>query len=155
VSYIRCVRGVCLLLATCLAAPALAAAADSTTALPGIRSPSGNISCLYVPGGGSNLLCGIRSARYASALQERCMRLDGAGVDWHGFELAVGAKGQVLCTGGILYNPTTQRPSYATLAYGRSWHRGGFTCVSAVRGVTCRNAAGHGIFVSRESYRAW
>jgi len=83
------------------------------------------------------------------------MRPDGSGVDWHGFELGVRAKGQVLCTGGILYDPGTQRPAYVTLAYGRVWRHGAFTCVSRATGVTCRNAARHGVFVSRESWRIW
>jgi hypothetical protein len=147
-------RRACILTAICLSL-AVAGAAVAKTPLPGIRSPSGNISCLYVTGGGSNLLCAIRSAGYSSVLQRRCMHPDGSGVDWHGFELGIRAKGRVLCTGGILYNPTTQRPAYATLAYGRSWRRGAFTCASRVTGVTCRNAAGHGVFVSRRSWRTW
>jgi hypothetical protein len=141
--------------AGCILALVLTGVAAATTPLPGIRSPSGNISCLYVPGGGANLLCAIRSAGYSGALQERCMRPDGSGVDWHGFELGVRAKGQVLCTGGILYDPGTQRPAYVTLAYGRVWRHGAFTCVSRATGLTCRNAARHGVFVSRESWRTW
>jgi hypothetical protein len=144
-----------LLATACLTGLTVAPAATAKTPLPGIRSPSGNISCLYVPGGGSNLLCAIRRAGYASTLQARCMRPDGSGVDWHGFELGVRAKGQVLCTGGILYNPGTERPVYVTLPYGRAWRRGAFTCLSRSTGVTCRNAAGHGVFVSRESWRTW
>jgi uncharacterized protein DUF6636 len=155
VSYSRRVRRMCLLSAICLGALSLTGAAVAKTPLPGIRSPSGNISCLYVPGGGSNLLCAIKSAGYAVRLQERCMGPGGSGVDWHGFELGVRAKGDVLCTGGVLYNPGTQRPTYATLAYGTSWRHGVFACVSRVTGITCRNAAGHGVFVSRESWRTW
>ena len=140
-----------------LVAAALAAAgsADAKTPLPGIRTPSGNISCVAVPGGGSNLLCAIHRASYASALQRRCMRPDGSGVDWHGFELGSRTVGHVLCTGGILYNPGTQVPRYVTLAYGRTWRSGAFACVSRTSGLTCTNAHGHGVFVSRESWRAW
>ena len=77
------------------------------------------------------------------------------GLDSHGFELGVRAEGRVLCTGGILYNPTTRRLAYATLAYGRSWRRSAFTYASRVTGVTCRNAAGHGVFVSPRLWRTW
>ena len=83
------------------------------------------------------------------------MRPDGSGVDWHGFELGTVKRGQVLCSGGILYNPGTQSPTYVVLAYGKSWRRGAFTCVSRLTGLTCRNAHGHGVFISRESWRAW
>ena len=130
-------------------------AASAKTPLPGIRSPSGNISCFVVPGGGSNLLCAIERATYSSALQRRCMKPDGSGVDWHGFELGARGQGEVLCTGGILYSPGTQVPRFRTLAYGRSWRSGAFTCVSRVTGLTCRNPGGHGVFVARESWRTW
>ena len=63
--------------------------------------------------------------------------------------------GQVLCTGGILYNPGTQHPHYVTLPYSRTWHQNVFTCTSRVTGLTCTNRAGHGVFISRESWRTW
>lgn len=132
-----------------------AAPAAATTVLPGFHSPSRNIRCLFVPGAAAVLRCQIGHADYAERLQAFCMRPDGAGVDWHGFELGAARTGAVTCSGGILYNPGTQRPVYANLPYGRSWRRGVFTCVSRVTGVTCRNTRGHGLFVSRQSWRAW
>jgi len=140
------------------AVPAVGAAAK--VPLPGFHSPSGNIRCLFVPGSrgpsGSSpsvLHCSIAAASYAQALQERCIA--GPSVDWHGFELAAAGRGRVTCSGGILYSPATQRPTYVDLAYGRTWRQGAFTCVSRTTGVTCRNRAGHGLFVSRGSWRAW
>jgi len=130
-------------------------AADATTRLPGFRSPSGNIACLLVPGRPSVLLCTLRHAHYAAALQARCMGPTGSGVDWHGFTLTATGKGAVSCSGGILYSPSTQRPSYVTLPYGASWRRGVFTCASRVTGVTCRTRAGHGLFLSRQRWRGW
>ena len=79
----------------------------------------------------------------------------GAGVDWHGFELVGARKGAVLCSGGILYNPTTQRPSYVTLAYGKTWRQKMFSCTSQLNGVNCSNTNGHGFFVSRQTWRVW
>jgi len=129
------------------------------TLLPGFHSPSGNIRCFAVPVGGttaaSTLRCEIRKASYASALQARCIRPDGSGVDWHGFELGSTGKGAVTCSGGILYDPGTQRPTYVDLPYGHTWRRAGFTCMSRVTGVTCRNAHRHGLFVSRASWHVW
>ena len=128
------------------------------TVLPGFHSPSGNIRCFAVPLGGtgaSTLRCEIKKASYSSTLQARCMRPDGSGVDWHGFELGTRRQGAVTCSGGILYNPGTQHPSYVTLPYGKTWRHGGYTCWSRSTGVTCRNLAGHGLFLARETWRVW
>jgi uncharacterized protein DUF6636 len=126
----------------------------AATRLPGFHSPSGNISCLALPGG-RTILCTLGRAGYSSRLQDRCMAPGGAGVDWHGFTLSATGKGQLNCSGGILYNPDTQKPSYVTLPYGKSWRQGPFTCTSRLSGVTCRNRAGHRLFVSRQSWRLW
>jgi hypothetical protein len=133
-----------------LAAPPLA----SASTLPGFHSPSGNIKCLFIPGE-PMLLCEIGHATYADALQAKCMTPSGAGVDWHGFVLGPARAGLINCSGGILYNPDTQRPRYVNQPYGTTWRHGSFTCLSRTTGVTCRNARGHGLFISRASWRAW
>jgi hypothetical protein len=46
-------------------------------------------------------------------------------------------------------------PTFVTLAYGKTWRHRGFTCTSRFTGLTCTNAAGHGLFISRASWRAW
>jgi hypothetical protein len=142
-------------------AVAIAAVAMSSSAfgssgariVPGFRSPSGNIQChydpkAYAPNGTRRLLtCGLRHADYAMQLQRRCL----AG-DWHGFGLRANTKPTIFCSG----NPDFSiRPVYTTLAYGKSWTRGRFTCTSRITGVTCHNAGGHGLFISRQSYRTW
>jgi hypothetical protein len=136
----------------CVATLASPAAASDGKALPGFRSPSGNIKCLFVPGSTSTMLCTVAHADYAVTLQNRCLGPGGSGVDWHGFTLGAATKGSVSCSGGILY---VGRPSYVTLPYGKTWRHGVFTCWSRTAGVTCRNAKGHGLFVSRRSWRAW
>ena len=142
------------LAAAALAAIAASAAnAGSVQRLPGFRSPTGNIKCLFVPGSGGRLLCSIGRAGYAASAQARCTK--NAGLDWHGFSLDTARRGSLVCTGGILYNPDTQRPSYVTLPYGKSWSHSAFTCRSRVSGVTCLSRAGHGLFVSRQAYRLW
>jgi hypothetical protein len=139
-----------LLLAAAVAVLALASSAEAAT-VPGFRSPSGNISCAYVAHPGI-LFCNIEQSSYHQTLQDRCMRPDGSGVDWHGFELGAARKGQVTCSGGLLVMGTVH---YVRVPYGASWRRGTIACASRVTGVTCRNAAGHGVFVSRESWRVW
>jgi hypothetical protein len=141
------------LLLCVLAALVVTATASAATVLPGIRSPSGNIRCYL--GSSATLHCSIGQASFARRLQARCLRPDGSGVDWHGFELRRSGAGVVTCSGGILYNPGTQRPSYQLLPYGAIWRRVGFTCTSRTTGITCRSATGHGLFISRESWRAW
>jgi hypothetical protein len=131
-----------------------AATAVSVTRLPGFRSPSKNIKCLFVPGGRSMMLCQIAHADYARKLEAYCAA-PSIGVDWGGFSLGPTKKGSVVCTGGVLYDPDTQHPSYVTLPYGHVWRHGAFTCWSRVTGVTCRNRKGHGLFVSRQTWRVW
>ena len=150
------VRVVLALSAVTLAVAGPAAAAR--TPLPGILSPSGNIKCLFVPGKPTMLLCSIGQSEYAKRLQDRCMNPNGqagAGVDWHGFELHPGQKGRITCTGGILYNAGTQRPAYVPLAYGKTWRHGAYACTSRITGITCTTTGGHGLFISRRSWRAW
>ena len=138
-----------------LGAAIVAAGAGTATILPGFRSPSGNISCLLVPGPPPNVQCKIAQADYAGKLQARCLGPARGGVDWHGFALTATGPATIVCSGGILYNPDTQRPRYVTLPYGSTWRRGVFACVSRVTGVTCTSRTGHGLFVSRQSWRVW
>jgi hypothetical protein len=41
------------------------------------------------------------------------------------------------------------------LAYGKVWHDGPYKCSSAKKGLTCRNAAQHGFFLSRQSWNTF
>jgi hypothetical protein len=144
-----------LLFVLLLGALAVAGAAGSATSLPGFRSPSGNISCLLIPGPPRNVQCQIAQADYARTLKARCLGPVRGGVDWHGFTLTATRPATIVCSGGILYNPSALRPHYAALAYGKSWRQGVFTCLSRSTGVTCTSRAGHGLFVSRQSWRVW
>jgi len=135
-----------LLLACALTGPAAGAT------LPGIRSPSGNITCLYVAEKRQFLLCEVAKADYEAKLRHHCAAAPYY-VDWAGFSLSAAGKGVVACAGGPAYDPQTDHPSYVTLAYGKTWREGPFTCRSATSGVSCTNRAGHGVFVSRGAWR--
>jgi hypothetical protein len=126
-----------------------AGGASAKTVLPAFHSPSGNIRCFL----GTTLHCAVAHADFAQALQHRC--ITGPSLDWHGFELPAAGRGRITCSGGILYDPETEQPRYVNLPYGTTWRRGGFTCRSATAGMTCRNRGGHGLFLSRQSWRAF
>jgi hypothetical protein len=135
---------------------ALFSGAAAAARLPGVRTPSKNIRCFYVPQRPTthgNLLCTIEQAAYTKALQAKCIAPP-TGLDWHGFTLSDTKRGEVLCAGGIMYDGR-DTPTFVTLAYGKTWRHRGFTCTSRVAGLTCTNAAGHGLFLSRESWRVW
>ena len=100
-----------------------------------------------------NLLCNITKSSYARAQQDGCQAR--TGLDWHGFQLSNRGKGLPVCTGGVLYDIGRDTPRFIVLAYGRTWRSHGFTCTSRVTGLTCTNGHGHGLFLSRESYRLW
>jgi hypothetical protein len=139
---------------TAFAALAFASSAFAAkTPLPAFHSPTGNITCLLPTSVPATLRCAIGEAAFAKTLQNFCVK--GAGLDWHGFELGATRKAGPTCSGGILYDPATQTPRYVNLPYGTTWRHGVFACVSAVTGITCRDRTGHGIFISRQSWRAW
>ncbi|MGN6798530.1 MAG: DUF6636 domain-containing protein [Gaiellaceae bacterium] len=124
--------------------------------LPGVRTPTRNISCFYVPikpTARGNLLCNIKTSLYARAQQTRCQAR--AGLDWHGFELSSTGKAQPVCTCGVLYDIGRDTPTFTLLAYGRTWRSHGFTCRSRLNGLTCTNGHGHGLFLSREAFRLY
>ncbi|HZQ88554.1 MAG TPA: hypothetical protein VFA42_00950 [Gaiellaceae bacterium] len=113
---------------------------------PGIRTPSGNISCFVSH---RTLHCAIVQAAYRPRLRQLCA--EHTTVDWHGFELSPTERGTPTCSGGILYESP---PRYHTLAYGLVWRIGGITCTSRITGLTC-TAGAHGLFISRASWRGW
>lgn len=132
------------------------AAAAAAAQLPGIRTPSGNIACFVVPVRPtvhSNLLCTIRSASYSGLLQRRCSAPP-TGLDWHGFQLPDRGAARVVCSGGILYDGR-DRPALRTLAYGKVWRQGPYTCRSRLTRLTCTNRRAHGLILSRAEWRAW
>lgn len=138
-------------LVTVVAGPAAHAAP-----LPGVKSPTRNISCFYVPikpTTRGTLLCDIKTSSYSRAQQAGCQSR--TGLDWHGFELSNRGKALPVCTGGVLYDIGRDKPTFVVLAYGHSWRSHGFTCTSRVTGLTCTNGHGHGLFLSRASYRLW
>jgi hypothetical protein len=107
------------------------------------RSPSGNIGCVMFEGGAR---CDIRKrewsppARPASCPEE---------VDFgQGLAVSHDGKAAFVCAGD-----TTLDPTGTALEYGEASELGGTICMSRTEGITCANHAGHGFFISIQSYK--
>ena len=112
------------------------------------RTPRGNISCAYASGLGSPafLRCDIRSHLHPSPAPHKCVE----GVYGESVGLTKTGAARVLCISDTTYDPKAR-----VLAYGRTWSRDGFRCVSRSTGLTCTNRRGHGFFLSRQSWRVY
>jgi hypothetical protein len=108
---------------------------------------SGNIGCGYSSGmGPRSLRCDI-----ASGLKPRPARPKGCvHLNW-GDSYTMNARGRVAIT---CHGDTAIIKGSTVIAYGETWSRGGFVCLSRSIGLRCKNRSGHGFFLSREhSYR--
>jgi len=122
------------------------ASASTSSGLKGFQTPSRNIVCGGYTGSQSAWLrCDI-----SSGLKPKPTRPKGCEFDFGG-TLTLGAKGRagIGCVSDVvLPNPARAR----VLAYGATWRYGPFRCRSTRSGLTCRNGAGHGFFLSRERW---
>ncbi len=135
----------------CLAA--LAAAGVPAAAASGrgavvvqFRLPSGNIGCAYVkdPGRAASLRCDIATGlKPAPPIPASCKYDFGSAV-----AMGVFGRPRVICVSDTALNLAAP-----VLAYGETWQRGGFRCVSRSTGLTCTNASRHGFFLSRQRSR--
>lgn len=104
--------------------------------------PSGNIYCALVGANREFLRCEIRSL-----LNPMPPQSDNCEFDWgNGFLLSQNSKPEILCISDTIAG------SYPTLAYDTTWKNSGFECLSETRGLTCKNSAGQGFFLSRERW---
>jgi hypothetical protein len=132
-------------LAACAALVALAASAPAGAALQFFSTPSKNIGCIWDSSQGGYLRCDIGSGlRNPAPTKPR-----GCELDW-GSSVSLTRRGKttITCAGDTVIGQPGR-----VLRYGQTWRRGGFTCTSRSAGLTCRNAAGHGFFLSRQSWR--
>jgi hypothetical protein len=73
-----------------------------------------------------------------------CSREVGYG---QGLEAPAGGEAGFVCAGDTALDPTA-----LSLAYGTASRFGGSECISRSDGITCVNRAGHGFFISVQSY---
>jgi len=106
------------------------------------KTPSGNIFCGYDDYSGAPYVrCDIRN--YTPTTGKTPADCD---LEWgDSFEVGANSKrGGLVCHGDTIINPDAR-----TLGYGKAFSRGGITCLSEQRGLTCKNKRGHGFFLSR------
>ena len=127
-----------------VAAVALALAGAAQARIEFFRMPSGNIACVY-SSEDAYLRCDIRSGLKPKPPRPRgCVDLE-----W-GDSLSLGRRGRasVVCHGDTVFGSGGR-----ILRYGTSTTRGPFVCTSRTAGLTCENLAGHGFFISRQSWQ--
>jgi hypothetical protein len=126
---------------------AIAATADaSTSGIVAFRTPSGNIGCIASTGP-TYLRCDIKSGlRPRPPKPSDCRHLA-----W-GDSLGMTGTGRPIF---VCHGDTVFVPSARVVAYGHTIKVGPFRCTSQSSGLTCRNRAGHGWFLSRTSYRRY
>jgi hypothetical protein len=148
--YDACVRR----LAVCAVALALLPAANAAAATSSsyFETPSKNIVCGYASGGGqTELQCGIVSGLHPPGPKPKggCHGIDPAS---NRLELSPTGRPAGFCSGDAgVFARVRLAP---VLAYGQTWHKGAYSCSSATNGVTCRNGAGNGFFLSRASWHS-
>jgi hypothetical protein len=120
-------------LAAAVAASLLAAGEALAADPPMWQSPSGNIACALQ---GSEVRCDMRRIGVSPpARPSRCF-----GDFGHAFVVTrTGSRGRRICVTDAVGGPRTP-----TIAYGRTWRRGGFRCTVRTSEVRCVNGRGHG-----------
>lgn len=136
---------------TVVAAIALALLAGNAAAtsakLIGFQTPTNNIVCAgYTGSQPASLRCDIHSGLKPKPARPKSCHYD------FGFSLGLNAKGRAhpLCVSDAVLPDPSKAP---VLEYGKTWHDGPFTCKSAKKGLTCRNGAHHGFFLSKQSWK--
>jgi hypothetical protein len=118
------------------------------------KTPSGNIVCHHSPGPADmpleSIACGITSGLKPAPPRRPCREGGYAGDRVY---LNVTGRTQVPACAGDPGPLVGLQLGARTLGYGKTWSGGGLRCSSAVTGLTCRNASGHGFFLSRASWR--
>jgi hypothetical protein len=103
--------------------------------------PSRNIECAEFTDARRTLRCDIRSG-----LKPLPPRPASCEFDWGaGFIMGRRGRAHVSCVSDSVHSPSAR-----VLRYGTTWRRDGFVCRSSRAGLRCRNAAGHGFFLSRQ-----
>lgn len=137
-----------ILVATLVGAALMAA---SATAAPQkgyftFKTPGGQVKCgVFIAGTYSESLlrCDIRTGLKPKVKRPRGCRFD------YGSTLELRASGRAFP--GCVSDAVGRIQQ--TVGYGKTYKKGPFTCKSTRAGLTCRNSAKHGFFLSAKSWR--
>ena len=132
-------------LVACASGSVGVSSAGSTATSDYFVMPSRNIICLGSAADGVKYL----RCQIASGLNPRPKRPAGCDTDWgYGLTLTSRSRAEVLCAGDTIF-----RGWKPALPYRTTWRKYGFECVSRETGLRCTATAGHGFFLSRETWR--
>ena len=148
------------LCATALVAASPTHAATSAFKYGFFKTPSANIQCSYgyftdSRANQSYVVCGIVSGLKPPPPRRgpKCSVSN---------RVSLGVKGRAhtgrsICPGEDEGDagPFAGQSTAKVLGYGASWHGAGLRCTSELKGLTCRNPAGHGFFLSRAHWRSF
>ena len=125
------------LLAAAAALAALAATPAASATYKPFHTPSHKVRCAYFKDSRSTSLRCDANYRIKPIGQRRCTEGD------FGASVAMSATGRAhgICVSDAIDTGFTAH-------YGRTYHLGPFTCTSRTSGLRCRNAKGHGWFLS-------
>jgi hypothetical protein len=110
-------------------------------------TPSGNIRCFAADQNGGFVECDITSGLNPEPDRGNC--------DLEQPGLSVGASGTARVSCRSDPTPAGFDDQIPPLSYGDGWSGFGVVCASRVTGITCTNTAGHGFFLSRESWKTF
>lgn len=123
---------------TCAAlAVSLGAPQTDAQGIVSFKTPSGNIACMSVD---RVLRCDLRENTAPLPPRPR----DCEGDFGNAFEMGIKGRAARICHGDTVFGS-----NLPVLAYGRTWQYQGFTCVSQMNGLTCRNADKKGWFINK------
>ena len=124
---------------TAVALAALAALPAAAAGLTSFQTPSKNIGCIGGTFDGRQFLrCDIGRTRVPAPPRPSTCDADYG----NAFEMSPSGRAHRICHGD------TALGGPRVLGYGRSIRIGAFSCTSRQTGLTCRNRAGHGWFLS-------
>lgn len=101
------------------------------------KTPSGNIACMSIE---RVLRCDLRENSAPLPPRPR----DCEGDFGNAFQMGIKGKSGRICHGDTVFGG-----NQPVLAYGHTWQYQGFTCVSQMNGLTCRNADKKGWFINK------
>lgn len=110
-----------------------------------IMTPSRNIGCIATNESAWHLRCDIREHSYVPPRRPSVCAEDYG----DSFTLTRGAPARWTCHGDTALPPANGK-GFRTVAYGRLWSWGPFTCRSRTTGLTCQSRHGYGFTLSRQ-----